>query len=132
MTFDHYVAYLGTPANLAASRTKTTHRSLVFFRETLERARLTPDQTAVPQWLVARPGGPRNMLVISEDWSSDCRRDVPTFARMAAEAGTQLRIFDRDGQRFSGANVPSPDESPNADLMAQFLNHKHRSPRPGE
>ena len=64
------------------------------------------------------------MLVISEDWSSDCRRDVPTFARIAAETGMDLRVFNRDGQVISVANVPSLEEAPdsNADLMAQFLN----------
>jgi hypothetical protein len=38
----------------------------------------------------------------------------------------QLRIFNRDGQKFSAANVPSLAEAPdsNADLMLQFLNHK--------
>jgi hypothetical protein len=43
---------------------------------------------------------------------------------MAAVTGMDLRIFTRDGQQFSSANVPSPAESPNADLMAEFLNHK--------
>ena len=68
------------------------------------------------------------MLALSEDWSSDCRRDVPTFARIAADTGMELRIFDRDGQRYSTANVPDAAESPNADLMSQFLNHKHGRP----
>lgn len=67
------------------------------------------------------------MLAISEDWSSDCRRDVPTFARIAALTGMELRIFNRDGQKFSSANVPSLADAPdsNADIMAEFLNHKH-------
>jgi hypothetical protein len=66
------------------------------------------------------------MLVISEEWSSDCRRDVPTFARMAADTGMELRIFPRDGQKFSAANMPNLTEAPdsNADLMAEFLNNK--------
>jgi hypothetical protein len=67
------------------------------------------------------------MLVISEDWSSDCRRDVPTFARIAEVTGMELRIFNRDGQRFSSSNSPSLADAPDssADLMALFLNHKH-------
>jgi hypothetical protein len=36
----------------------------------------------------------------------------------------ELRIFTRDGQKFSSTNVPSLSDSPNADLMAEFLNHK--------
>jgi hypothetical protein len=51
---------------------------------------------------------------------------VPTFARIAADSGMELRIFNRDGQHFSSANVPSLTDAPdsNADLMALFLNHK--------
>jgi hypothetical protein len=49
---------------------------------------------------------------------------VPTFARIAVQTGMELRIFTRDGQRLSRSNTPDPAESPNADLMAHFLNHK--------
>jgi hypothetical protein len=74
--------------------------------------------------LVAQPTGPAKMVVLSEEWSSDCRRDVPTFARIAATTGMELRIFNRDGQRFSRANVPDDPDS-NADIMREFLNHKN-------
>jgi hypothetical protein len=49
------------------------------------------------------------------------------FARMAAVTGMELRIFTRDGQKFSKANVPSLADAPdsNADIMAEFLNHKN-------
>jgi hypothetical protein len=127
-TFDQYVEYIGSAENLAreTNRGPRTDQSSTF-RLAFERARLSDDQTAALRWLVARPGGPARMLVISEDWSSDCRRDVPTFARIAEVTGMELRIFNRDGQRFSAANVPSLADDPdsNADLTAQFLNHKH-------
>jgi hypothetical protein len=127
MTFDEYVSYIGTPENLQreASGGPRTDRS-GFFRAAFDTLRLSADQTAALKWLVAQPRGPARMLAISEDWSSDCRRDVPTFARMAAETGMELRIFNRDGQKFSAANVPSLVDAPDssADLMAQFLNHK--------
>jgi hypothetical protein len=126
-TFDEYVAYLATPANLGreGSSGARVDRS-GFFREAFEQARLTDDQAAALRWLVGQPKAPARMLAISEDWSSDCRRDVPTFARMAASAGMELRIFNRDGQKFSSSPVPSLTEAPdsNADLMAQFLNPK--------
>jgi hypothetical protein len=127
MTFDRYVAYLSTPENLqreASSGTRVDRSA--FFRDAFERSTLTQDQTAALKWLVAQPDAPARMLVISEDWSSDCRRDIPTFARMAAVGGMELRIFNRDGQKFSTANVPSLADAPdsNADLMVQFLNHK--------
>jgi hypothetical protein len=128
MTFDRYVEYVASSENLARETNKgpRTDQSSTF-RAAFERSRLSDDQTAALRWLVARPGGPARMLVISEDWSSDCRRDVPTFARIAQVTGMELRIFNRDGQHFSGANVPSLAEAPdsNADLMALFLNHKN-------
>jgi thiol-disulfide isomerase/thioredoxin len=127
MTFDEYVSYIGSPENLQreASGGPRIDRS-GFFRDAFNASRLTDDQTAALKWLVAQPNGPARMLAISEDWSSDCRRDVPTFARIAAETGMDLRIFNRDGQKFSAANVPSLGEAPDssADLMVQFLNHK--------
>jgi hypothetical protein len=126
-TFDEYVAYLGTPENLSreANSAARVDRS-GFFHEAFERSHLTDEQTAALQWLVAQPNAPARMLAISEDWSSDCRRDVPTFARMAASSGLELRIFNRDGQQYSTSNAPTLEEAPdsNADLMAQFLNHK--------
>ena len=127
MTFEEYVSYTSTPENLQreGSGGPRIDRS-GFFREAFEHSRLTDDQAAALKWLVAQPNGPAKMLVISEDWSSDCRRDVPTFARIAVETGMELRIFNRDGRQFSSANVPSLEDAPdsNADLMAQFLNHK--------
>jgi thioredoxin family protein len=128
MTFDQYVAYLGTPENL---RRQTNSGPRIdrsaFFRDAFNRSTLTQDQTAALQWLVKQPNPPARMLAISEDWSSDCRRDIPTFARMAEVGGLELRIFNRDGQKFSSANVPTLEAAPdsNADLMAQFLNRKN-------
>ena len=128
MTFDRYVEYIASPENLGREGSRGPRSDLsAAFRDAFERARLTEDQTAALRWLVAQPGGPAKMLVISEDWSSDCRRDVPTFARIAEVTGMELRIFNRDGQRFSSANEPSLADAPdsNADLMGMFLNHKN-------
>jgi hypothetical protein len=126
-TFDQYVDYISSPENLAreTNRGPRSDQSATF-RSAFERTRLSEDQTAALRWLVAQPGGPARMLVISEDWSSDCRRDVPTFARIAEVTGMELRIFNRDGQRFSDAHVPTLADAPdsNADLTAMFLNHK--------
>jgi len=127
MTFDEYVTYIGTPDNLQREGSRGPRRDYsAFLREAFEAARLTSAQAAAWRWLVAQPGGPARMLVISEEWSSDCRRDVPMFARIAAETGMQLRIFRRDGQRTSTSQQPSLAEAPdsNADIMAEFLNHK--------
>jgi thiol-disulfide isomerase/thioredoxin len=128
MTFDEYVNFIGTPENLKREATSGPRQNYrVFFQDAFAKSRLTDDQTAAFKWLVAQPNGPTNMLVISEEWSSDCRRDVPTFARIAAETGIELRIFRRDGQRFSDSHTPTLAEAPdsNADIMAEFLNHKN-------
>jgi hypothetical protein len=137
MTFDEYVAYIGSAENLAREGTAIQNDSSgrraqrrdfsAFFRDAFEKSRLTEAQSAALKGLVAQPGGPSKMLAISEDWSSDCRRDVPMFARIAAETGMELRIFRRDGQKFSDAHVPSLAEAPDssADIMAEFLNHKN-------
>jgi hypothetical protein len=129
MTFDEYVAYIGTPENLAreGSGGSTRRDFSAFFREAFEKTHLTDAQLEAWSWLCAQPGGPAKMLAISEDWSSDCRRDVPVFARIAAGTGMELRIFCRDGQKFSDAHVPSMADAPdsNADIMAEFLNQKN-------
>jgi len=44
-----------------------------FLRERYAKAALGEDQTAAIRWLIAQPGGPAKILVLSEDWSSDCR-----------------------------------------------------------
>jgi hypothetical protein len=126
MTFDEYVAYMASPANLAREGTGGSARTdrSAFFRQAFDRARLNPDQKAAFDWLLAQPNPPARMLALSEEWSSDCRRDVPTFARIAADTGMELRIFTRDGQKFGAGNVADPAESPNADLVNMFLNHK--------
>jgi len=65
--------------------------------------------------------------VISEDWSSDCRRDIPMLARLAEAGGLELRIFNRDGKKILGTRRPDPAAYPDAnhDLMLEFLNTKN-------
>ena len=119
MTFDEYVAFIGTPENLQREASQGPRQDFsAFFRQAFERARLTDDQAAALKWLVEQPNGPARMLVVSEEWSSDCRRDVPVFARIAADTSMELRIFPRDGQQF---DVPASDP----DIMAPFLNRKN-------
>ena len=126
MTFEQYVAHVGTPENLQreGSQGPTRMDQSGFLRERHQKLKLTEAQTAMIKWLAAQPGGPAKVLVISEEWSSDCRRDVPMLARLAAEGGLEMRIFPRDGHKISSLAVPDPKESPNADLMAQFLRRR--------
>ena len=137
-TFDEYVQYVGSPENLAREAfgsyypdggsigTARRDNSSVF-RERYARARLTDQQAAAIKWLAAQPDGPAKLLVVSEDWSSDCRRDVPMLARLAEAGGLELRIFNRDGKKILGTRRPDPAGHPdgNHDIMLEFLNTKN-------
>ena len=119
MTFDEYVAFIASPENLSREssvRPRVAENSALF-RQAFEQTRLTDDQAAALKWLVAQPNGPAKMLVVSEEWSSDCQRDVPVFGRIAADTGMELRIFTRDGPKY---DVPASEP----DIMAGFLNRK--------
>ena len=126
MTFDQYVAFVGAPDNLKREGSFNRPRKDYsgFLRKAFESAQLSEAQREALRWLVAQPNGPAKMLVIAEEWSSDCRRDVPMLARMAEVGGLEMRIFVRDGHSISSAPAPDPKESPNADLMAQFLRRR--------
>jgi hypothetical protein len=131
MTFDQYAAWVGTPENLArevrASVGVPRRDFSAFFRQAYEMTHLHDAQVEAIRWLAAQPNGPAKILVISEDWSSDCRRDVPTLARFAEVGNMELRIFNRDGETLSASPSPSLAETParNADIMGEFLNHKN-------
>jgi hypothetical protein len=128
MTFDQYVTYTGTAENLAREAgwwlgTKR-HDFSGLLRDRYEQAHLDDAQATAIRWLAAQPDGPANVLVISEEWSSDCRRDVPMVARLAEAGGLELRIFPRDGQKLGRGPRADPAESPNADIVNEFLNVK--------
>ena len=126
MTFDDYVAFVGTPGNLKREGSMAPRKDWSgFLRESYDRARLTDAQVSAVRWLAAQPNGPQKILVLSEEWSSDCRRDVPMLARLAEAGGLQLRVFPRDGERVGRGPKADPAESPNADIMNEFLNEKH-------
>jgi hypothetical protein len=128
MTFDQYVAYTGTAENLAREAGwwlgTRRHDFSGLLRDRYEQARLDQAQAAAIQWLAAQPGGPASVLVISEEWSSDCRRDVPMVARLAEGGALELRIFPRDGGKLGRGARANPGESPNADIVNAFLNVK--------
>ena len=133
MTFDDYVKFTGSPENLAREGFDIRRFSLVrpridwsgFLRARFAKARLTEDQTAAIKWLAAQPGGPAKVLVLSEDWSSDCRRDVPYLARLADAGGLELRIFTRDGDTMLRKGLPEPASGGNADLVVAHANEKN-------
>lgn len=125
LTFDEYVRYAGSPENLEREagwwlgpvRQDLSGRLRAWY----ERNRLSAAQAAAIQWLARQPKGPARILVISEEWSSDCRRVIPMLGRLVEAAPLELRIFPRDGQRVGRGPKADPAESPNADLMNEFL-----------
>jgi hypothetical protein len=102
----------------------TRHDFSGVLRESYERAGLGAARIAAIRWLAAQPNGPKTLLVISEEWSSDCRRDVPMLARLAEAGGPEMRIFQRDAQKYSREPRADPGESPNADIVNAFLSEK--------
>ena len=128
MTFDQYMAFIGTPGNLEREAGWWRGPERMDWsgplRAWYEGLTLRADQVAAIQWLTAQPKGPAKVLVISEEWSSDCRRDVTILGRLAEAAPLELRIFPRDGQRVGRGPTADPAESPNADLMNEFLRER--------
>jgi hypothetical protein len=133
MTFDEYVRFSGSSANLAREGFDVRRFSLVrprvdwsgYLRERHDRARLSAEQTAAIRWLAAQPDGPAKIAVISEEWSSDCRRDVPYLARLAEAGGLDLRLFTRDGEIMLKKGLPDPAAGGNADLVVEYANEKN-------
>src|SRR3989442_10440244 len=122
-TFDEYVKYTGSPENLAreawggyftdgGSKPVARKDNSAVFRERYAPARLTDQQIAAIKWLAAQAQGPAKILLISADWSPDCRRDVPMLARLAEAGGLELRIFNRDGKKILGTRRPDPPPHP--------------------
>ena len=128
MTFAEYAAWVGTPENLAREAGWWLGPERQDFSGLLRawyaRIQLSGAQMDAIRWLAGQPGGPAKLLVISEEWSSDCRRDVPALARLAEAGGLDLRIFPRDGHEVGRGPRADPGESPNADLVNEFLNEK--------
>jgi thioredoxin family protein len=133
MTFDEYVTFTGSPANLSREGFDVRRFSLVrprvdwsgYLRDRHAKARLTDGQVAAIRWLGAQPGGPAKIVVLSEDWSSDCRRDVPYLARLAEAGGLELRIFTRDGDTMLAGGLPDRGAGGNADLVLDYANEKN-------
>ena len=125
MTFEQYLAFIGTPENLAREagwwRGPERMDWSAILRSWHDGLRLRDDQAAAIRWLASQPRGPAKILAISEEWSSDCRRAVPMLSRLAEAGGLELRIFPRDGARVGREPRANPAESPNADLMNAFL-----------
>jgi hypothetical protein len=133
MTFDDYLKFIGSSENLRREGFDVRRFSVAnprvdwsaYLRERYAKARLSDEQSAAIKWLAAQPGGPAKVLVIAEDWSSDCRRDVPYLARLAEAGGLELRIFTRDAETMLRQGLPEPGSHANADLVREYANEKN-------
>jgi hypothetical protein len=125
MTFEQYLAFIGTPENLRreGSRGGPRRDMTDFLRQRYQQTRLTEPQVEAIRWLAAQPNGPAKVLMIAEEWSSDCRRDLPVVQRLAEAGGLELRIFTRDGETYGAGSTADPDV-PNADLVNAFLRRR--------
>lgn len=73
------------------------------FVEALDEITIGPDDARV----LDRLGGPRRVLVLTEDWCGTCLAQVPYVAKLVeGRPGLEMRLFPRDA---------------NLDLMDQFL-----------
>lgn len=125
MTFDEYVAFVATSENLAREGSQGPRRDFSgVLRTAYDAARLSEAHERAWRWMVEQPNGPANVMAIAEEWSSDCRRDIPMLARLADTVGLELRIFPRDGRRCARGPAPESDAA-NADLVARFANVKN-------
>ncbi len=128
MTIDEYLTFIGTPENLAREagwwRGPERMDWSALLRTWYDGLRLRDDQAAAIRWLAAQPDGPAKVVVISEEWSSDCRRDVTILGRLAEAGPLELRIFPRDGRRVGRGPRAEVAESPNADLVNLFLRER--------
>jgi Thioredoxin len=133
ITYDNYVKFIGSPENLAREGFDVRRFALCkprldwsgYLQERHAKAHLSDEQATAIRWLAAQPGGPAKVAVIAEDWSSDCRRDLPYLARLAEAGGLELRIFLRDGDTMHRQGLPEPGSSPNADLVREYANEKN-------
>ena len=132
MPYDDYAKFIGSPQNLAREGFDVRRFAYCtprvdwsgYLRERHAKARLSDEQATAIKWLAAQPGGPAKVAVIAEDWSSDCRRDLPYLARLAEAGGLELRIFLRDADTMLRQGLPEPGSAPNADLVLEYANEK--------
>ncbi|HTE84111.1 MAG TPA: thioredoxin family protein [Dehalococcoidia bacterium] len=77
------------------------------FKFNYDNTTVSPEDAKALKDLVAKPNGPKKMLVIGVDWCPDVYRGLPVFLRIAEAAGMDLKIVERDQ---------------NLDVMNEFLN----------
>ena len=82
-------------------------KNLDEFKDNYEGTKVTDEQKRRLQALVAKPNGPKKLLVLGEDWCPDVYRGLPVLARLAEAAGIEFKSLPRDQ---------------NLDIMNAYLN----------
>src|SRR5439155_26433659 len=83
MSFDQYVAYVGTPENLKREGSQGAARRdwSGYIRKAYEYERLTDELAAEIRWLAAQPHGPAKVQMFAYAWKSDCMCYLSKLAR---------------------------------------------------
>lgn len=66
------------------------------FADNLAKASVPDELAQRLRTVVARPDGPKRLVVFGEDWCPDVYRGIPVAKRIADAAGLELRILERD------------------------------------
>ena len=90
-----------TPETFAGAKTYDEYRASIAsntakFDDNLAKTSVPADLAKRYQALVARPDGPKKLLVIGEDWCPDVYRGIPVAKKIADAAGMDLKILERD------------------------------------
>ena len=129
MTFDEYVAYIGTPENLAREGSGGSVRRDFsgFFREAFEKSRLSEAQSAALKWLAGAAGRPgedaravRGVVVGLPPRRADVRAIAADTGAWSCASSAATASSSPSARPALGRVADS-----NADIMAEFLNHKN-------
>jgi len=71
-------------------------RNRDLFEQNYQGTTITPEQGSALKELAARPNGPRQVVVIGEDWCPDVYRGAGVAQRIAEALGAEFRFFERD------------------------------------
>ncbi|HZQ38956.1 MAG TPA: thioredoxin family protein [Dehalococcoidia bacterium] len=82
-------------------------KNLDEFKDNYENTKVSAAQQQRLQAVVAKPNGPKKLLVLGEDWCPDVYRGLPVLARLAEAAGIEFKALPRDK---------------NLDIMNAYLN----------
>ncbi|HEY7295789.1 MAG TPA: thioredoxin family protein [Dehalococcoidia bacterium] len=82
-------------------------KNLDEFKDNYENTKVSDAAKRRLQAVVAKPNGPKKLLVLGEDWCPDVYRGLPVLARLAEAAGIEFRALPRDK---------------NLDIMNAYLN----------